>query len=443
MPSVNESALMAELTRLLAQHTGLHIPDDSLGRFEKVMHERAARYGSLADYRDFLQGSQADSEWEGFVRDFTSRETYFFRDHGQFDLLRLRLLPELIARHRADKTLRLWSAGCASGEEAYSLAMLLDMLLPEQAGWNILILGTDIDSHAIVRAEQGDYGEWSFRMVPDELKQRYFKSAPGTLLLDERIRNRVTFRVDNLLGERDAPWHDMDLILCRNVFIYFEHDAVFRAASRLAQALHKGGYLMTAHTELIGHAVPELESRLFAEGVVYQRRGAEVMPAPPVRLVQIRQQVQPRQPPRPVAQQAHPAAPVTAVEITLLGQARTLAHSGEFEQAEELCGRILSANALATPAYFLMAQLVQARGEFQQAMALLNKVLYLDPRSVAAHLELAALCERANDIKRAHILRRAAFAIVSALSADTLIEQYGTTAGELAGWLAQWEAEPS
>ena len=436
MPSANESALITALNGLVVQRTGLHIPADARDRFEKVIRARAARYGSLEDYRDFLQGPQADSEWEGYVRDFTSRETYFFRDHGQFDLLRLHLLPELIARHRADKTLRLWSAGCASGEEAYSLAMLLDMLLPEQAGWDILILGTDIDTQAITRAEQGYYGEWSFRMVPDELKKRYFNSAADTLLLDERIRRRVTFRVANLLAEPDAQWYDMDLILCRNVFIYFERDVVFKVASMLALALRRGGYLLTAHTELIGHVVPELESRLFTEGVVYQRRGSELTPAPPVRLVQIRQAR------RPVAQQARPPTTPTSPVGESIVQAWTLAERGEFKQAEQLCGRILSSDVLATPAYFLMAQLVQARGEFQQAMALLNKVLYLDPRSVAAHLELAALCERANDLERAHTLRRAAYAIVSALPAGTMIEQSGTLAGELAQWLAQWEHEP-
>jgi chemotaxis protein methyltransferase CheR len=202
-----------------------------------------------------------------------NNETYFFRDHGQFDLLRLRLLPELIERRRATKTLRLWSAGCSSGEETYSLAMLLDMLLPERDGWNILILGSDIDEKALAKARRAHYGQWSFRMAPTALKHRYFRRTGDEWTLDERIRSMVTFRTSNLIGEAfpGAELRDMDLILCRNVFIYFGAAAVAAVAEKLAAALSEGGYLMTAHTELIGHRVPNLQSRLFAEGVVYQR----------------------------------------------------------------------------------------------------------------------------------------------------------------------------
>jgi len=202
-----------------------------------------------------------------------NNETYFFRDHGQFDLLRLRLLPELIERRRDTKILRLWSAGCSSGEETYSLAMLLDMLLPERDGWDILILGSDIDETALAKARRAHYGQWSFRMAPTALKHRYFRRTGDEWSLDERIRNMVTFRAGDLIGDSraEAQLQDMDLILCRNVFIYFGVAAVAAVADKLAAALNEGGYLMTAHTELIGHRVPNLHSRLFVEGVVYQR----------------------------------------------------------------------------------------------------------------------------------------------------------------------------
>jgi chemotaxis protein methyltransferase CheR len=104
-------------------------------------------------------------------------ETYFFRDHGQFDLLRLRLLPELIERSRATGGLRLWSAGCATGEEAYSLAMLVDMLLPQRDDRDIHIVGSDIDEAALARARRGRYRRWSFRLMPPDLLQRYFRPA--------------------------------------------------------------------------------------------------------------------------------------------------------------------------------------------------------------------------------------------------------------------------
>jgi len=443
-----DTAQVDELKQLLAQRTGLRVPADALNRFVGVLRERAAsrRDSTLEEYRAFLLGNEAAGEWEEFARAFTSSETFFFRDHGQFDLLRLRLLPELIAHKRDEKSLRLWSAGCASGEEAYTLAMLVDMLLPERSGWEVFIAGTDIDPRAIAKARQGRYGQWSFRMVPPALRQRYFRPEGVEWVLDERIRSMVTFRVANLV---DAPHsnfgpelHDMDLILCRNVFIYFDAAAVSAVATKFAATLANGGYLMTAHTELIGHSVPELESRLFAEGVVYQRYmhpPAEVTPPPvapgaavrtgPPLLVQAK--------PGDGKAQTLPLAEPPA--LTLCATARSFADRGEYEQAEQLCRQALIADPLAAPPYFLLAQLAQIKGDYDQARECLNKTIYLDHRCVAAYLELAALHERAEDMPRAQALRRAALSIVRAMPDDAPIEQYEKTAGDLAQWLAQWE----
>lgn len=434
---MNDTVLLDTLAQLAARRIGLRIPGDARDRFAGMLRERAARrgYATLEDYRTFLVGRQATEEWEEFARVFTSGETFFFRDHGQFALLRLRLLPELIERHRGDRELRLWSAGCASGEEAYSLAMLVDMLLPQRDGWNILILGTDIDSEAIAKARRGRYGQWSFRMVPPALRQRYFRPEGGEWLLDERIRRTVTLRVSNLVSEAfpdpGSELHDLDLILCRNVFIYFDSAAVTAVAVKLAATLREGGYLMTAHTELIGHPVRELESRLFVEGVAYQRRvrmPAErlYVPAPPVTAA--------------AAARIVPASPVLEApnDEVLIKQARVLADRGEYAQAERVCHKVLSIDPLAAAPYFLLAQLAQLRGDFEQAKERLNEAIYLDPRFVAAYLELAALCERADDLPRAQTLRRAALGIVRTMPNDAMIEQYETTAGELMQWLGEW-----
>ncbi len=458
---MNDSSQLEELVQLVAQRIGLRITDDARDRFLAILRERAAHLGytSLKDYRTFLVGSPAIEEWEVLARAFTSTETFFFRDHGQFDLLRFHLMPELIAQQSSAKTLRLWSAGCSSGEEAYSLAMLVDMLLPQREGWNILILGTDIDSKAIAKAQRGRYGEWSFRMFPAELQQRYFHLEGKQWILEERIRSMVTFRVSNLVSEpfpdSNSELHDMALILCRNVFIYFEPAAVFAVATKFAETLRVGGYLLTAHTELIGHSVLELESRLLAEGVVYRRRirnpvESGYIPHPsettgemlrhltmqPINNSQVNKQTLP----------AHAGEIVENItptqlcigEENLLKQARIHADRGEFALAERLCHKALAVAPLAATPFFLLAQLAQVKEDFNQAKESLNKAIYLDPGFVAAYLELAALYERANDNPRALTLRHAALGIVRTLPNNELIEQYETTAGELAQWLAQF-----
>lgn len=462
MPSavewMNDSALLDELAQLSARHTGLHIPGDTRERFARMLRERATQAGfsSLNDYRNFLAGQPASGEWERIARAFTSSETFFFRDHGQFDLLRLRLLPELIAKHQHDKTLRLWSAGCASGEEAYSLAMLVDMLLPERDGWDILILGTDIDSQTIAKARRGHYGQWSFRMAPAAFQQRYFRFENNEWLLNELIRRMATFRTSNLVHDAfpdsGSGLHDMDLILCRNVFIYFEPAAVYAVAAKFAATLRVGGYLLTGHTEIIGHPVHELKSRLFAEGVVYQRAvpATDDVPAllrqPATRGgAEIARQRRAGGKPDAIAAAAEPApsppAPVTPEPELLLRQAHALADRGDYEQAEQLCRRVIASSPLAAAAYFLLAQLAQLRGDFSRARELLNKTLYLDSRFVAAYMELAALYKRTEDLPRMQALRHAALAIVRSMPGDARIEELETTAGELAEWLAQWAQE--
>lgn len=366
-------------------------------------------------------------------------ETFFFRDHGQFDLLRLRLLPELIEQRSGSKTLRLWSAGCASGEEAYSLAIVVDMLLPQRSGWDIRIFGSDINQAALAKARRGRYGKWSFRMAPPMLQQKYFQRAGDEWILDERIRNMVTFSTVDLI--KDAypaeELSDMDMILCRNVFIYFDSIAVNAVAEKLTAALSLGGYLMAAHTELIGHQVHNLRSRLFAEGVVHQR--IEPVLTAPSPLPNI---VQTAQAPAVVVRHRPNLAPRPSANIEdMQTKAHEFADRGEYDHAEQTCRQILAVTPLAAQPYFLMAQLAQLRGDFEQAGKLLDMTLYLDSHYVAAYLEQAALCERIEKLSRAQTLRRTALEIVRALPGDEVIEPYEITAAEMAQWLAQGVAE--
>ncbi len=228
------------------------------------------------------------AEWRRLEGEVTVGETYFLRYVEQFAALRETILPDIIARNGAERRLRIWSAGCASGAEPYSVAILVAELLGDSLpDWRISILGTDINEDALAAARAGAFGPWALRSLSAEQKAEWFTPEAQRWRLKPRFRSLVRFRHGNLLdllGDQ-APLElsDFDLILCRNVLIYFHPDTVTAPVAALAQRLDPDGWL------LIGHAEPnpglEAHARIvqLAGTLAYRRRdsAASDPPAPP------------------------------------------------------------------------------------------------------------------------------------------------------------------
>src|SRR5262249_44046280 len=186
-----------------------------------------------SDPEDLLLAVEADPDGPrsaALVAGLTVGETHFFRNEPQFAALESHVLPELIARHALDRRLRVWSAGCATGEEAYSLAILLIRLLPDIAAWDVSVLATDVNEDALSRAREGVYGRWSFRGVPDHLPAEFFQADGERLSVRADVRGLVRFERLNLVGDAypsaATGTVELDLILCRNVLIYFGPEAM-------------------------------------------------------------------------------------------------------------------------------------------------------------------------------------------------------------------------
>ncbi len=279
----NQQALSEGLkqafTRLITKQTGLEIRErDKTALSEKIfLRMKALKLDIPETYYQLLNSSNREShqEWQNLVLLLTNIESYFFRDQEQFTLLRNQILPELIERKQNSKTLRICSAGCSSGEEPYSLAILLKELLPDLEQWNLMILGIDINQEALQKAKKGIYRPWSFRRVDVEILQRYFKLTNNQYQLDPSIKQMVKFQSLNLVKElfssHDSELRELDLILCRNVFIYFESSAIARVLNKFYDALQPLGYLITGHAELYGQNLSQFQTKVFPESVVYQR----------------------------------------------------------------------------------------------------------------------------------------------------------------------------
>ncbi len=271
--------------KLIAVHTGLQIrPQDRSGLSQKLLTRmKAIKIAFPENYYQILAAPsrESQSEWRELALLLTTNESYFMRDKGQFSLLKKIILPELIQQKRKlheklgiKPTLRIWSAGCSTGEEPYSLVIILKQLIPDWDKWKIIVLGTDINQAAIAKAQRGIYSPWSFRLVDSELQAQYFERRKTEWEIDRKLREFVSFSSINLVTDNFPNIYtdiqNMDLILCRNVFVYFESQYISQVMKKFANTLRPGGYLITGHAEINSHVIHEFQAKVFPESVVYQ-----------------------------------------------------------------------------------------------------------------------------------------------------------------------------
>ncbi len=409
-----------EFHALLSARTGLHIRVKDQDALAAQLAARRAALGM--DARVYLalleRGDTQSVEWAHLMPLLTNGESYFERDRGQFALLRDTLLPELIAAKSAvgERVLRVWSAGCSTGEEAYSLAMAAQTVMPP--GWKVRVWGTDINGAALQAARRGVYGEWSFRGVETTTRARFFRSAPGGFEPIPALRDAVTFEHCNLAAS-DWPdaargLTDMDLIVCRNVLIYFDRAALAGVVARFGRTLRAGGLLLTGHAELHDQNPAPLRVRLFRESLVYQKDAA-TRPAPPVLAPRaIEAAPAPRELPTPTV----PCPCKSADEW--LADAGAHADAGRHEDAARCCRSALATDAAHVGAHLLWARVAIEQADFEQAKTLLRKGIYLAPSEAEAYAELGALYQREGNGARARQLWAHALELVRGTANDAL-----------------------
>lgn len=267
--------------RLLTDHTGLKIRDNDQASFSEIIAKRtqATQLDLPENYYELLasETDKSSEEWKILISELTNPETYFFRDKGQVNLLRQTILPTLLERNKNNKILRICSAGCSTGEEPYSIAILLRELIPDLDQWNVTILGVDVNPNSVDQARAGVYRAWSLRGVDKNTKNRFFQEKDGQYHIHQVIRKMVKFQTVNLLSDpfSDPKFDikDMDLIICRNVFIYFSDPAIKTVLDKFYSALQPSGYLLVGHAELHSQNPTQFQVKVFEESIAYQRPG--------------------------------------------------------------------------------------------------------------------------------------------------------------------------
>ncbi len=281
-------ALLPPLLSLLEQRVGLRLEGNAtqtLGAFDALADQLNVAPAQLLE-----RLSRDSALLEQLATQLTVPETHFFRIKPQIDALRDTVLPDLERRVAGKRRLQLWSAGCSTGEEAYTLAMLAAQGLSSRS--DLSILGTDLHPESLEVARRGSYRAWSFRDTPESVRERYFQRLPQGLASDAPtwqiapdLRGMVRFELHNLLSDDWSTFERCDLILCRNVMIYFSNLTAQRVIERLAAQLRPDGWLilgpsdpppLPATLERCGLAV-----HYVANAIIYQRTATQPLKAPP------------------------------------------------------------------------------------------------------------------------------------------------------------------
>jgi chemotaxis protein methyltransferase CheR len=489
--------MLASAATMVERKLGLCFPPHRHGDLGRGLDKAAKtlRKGTLETFIPWLlSGSASPRELETIASYLTIGETYLFRDKRCFEALEFDILPSLIQR-AGWRRLRIWSAGCSSGEELYSIAILLDKLIPDPTGWSLTLLGTDLNVRSLQRAAAGLYTPWSFRERSAESLVRWVQPAgPRRFQVVPELRHRISWSYLNLAEDSYPSLHNntagMDLVMCRNVLMYFDQDRALEVVRKLARSLADGGFLVLGPSELhLGHAAG-LESQTFRGSTCFRATPAQpgfftLPPPPPV----------PPPPPKPPRDRAAPPAPPErrgpdkpsppaapnplerARELhargedreasallkadlgehdaprpgadtpTMLLLARCLANLGRLHEAQEWCTRAVERDKMNGATHLLLGTVLQEKGELGLADASLRRALYLEPDNPLVQFTIAGLARQRGDAPGE---RRALRALQRALEAydddDELPGFDGLPAGRLerivAASLAKQGVEP-
>jgi chemotaxis protein methyltransferase CheR len=220
-----------------------------------VRRVRELELSSFKDYAAYVKGPKGQDEIGALINAMTTNLTRFFREEHHFEFLQKTVFPQAVAQAKktGNKRLRIWSAGCSSGEEPYSIAMTVMKSFPERAGWDVKILATDLDTNMVARGASGIYAKGAFEGMNAEMRSRNFEplaEEPGKFIARDALREMITFRPLNLLG----PWPmsgPFNAIFCRNVMIYFDGPTKTTLIDRFTELLPQGGHLFIGHSETL------------------------------------------------------------------------------------------------------------------------------------------------------------------------------------------------
>ena len=435
---------------LITEASGLRFEEARSQSLQHALWQRLKHRGhpSYREYYNLLKGHpEGRLEMKELLDLITIGETYFFRNNGQFEVLIDSILPRLMERkrHSRERSIRIWSAGCSGGDEAYSIAIALMEVIPSYEEWRISILGTDINRNGLARAKEAIYGKKGVGSLPKGYLNKYFKARGSTYHLRGNVKDLVRFEYHNLA--KDPFIHEgmqnLDIVFCRNVTIYFDPQTTRRVIENFYNCLDQDGYLFLGHTETLWDVTNKFERVEFPQAFIYkkaltpgreeankalmavletglknwpseqttetgqcvfQREGKSGLGAESESRGGNGKQPDRKREKRGPVKTSHPqgeAGAQTAVPLfhpftdqdkgrisAYLVEATTLANEAKYAEAADILAKIIDMDNLSVEAYYLLGVLSYQCSDLGEAEKQFRKVIYVNPDSILAYFNL-------------------------------------------------------
>lgn len=444
---------------LVIERTGMAFYRERDDDFSRVLVERLASLG-LRDCASYLDHLHHGKELDELIAELTIGETYFFRYREQFDALRDIVLPQVLERNRPHKRLRIWSAGCSTGPEPYSVAILLQQRFgPRLEDWDVSVIGTDINQRFLARAREGLYDDWAFRSTPESLRNSCFIREGKRWRIAPEYRRLVQFQYHNLVDDPiPAPslgLVEVDIILCRNVVIYFTNETFRRIIERFRGALDEEGWLVVGHSELSTELFRAFRTVDAPGAVLYQKTSRPPPPPPPPLELPsfeplpppLAEPLPPLPPsPPPAANDEQPPEPPPRLPVepppeapphAPLDELRRLADQGAWIEAMRVCRRLLDANPLDAVVHLHHGLLLEHMRRHADAAEAFRRAVYLDRTLALAHYHQGRLAADQSDrAAAARAFRNAQRLLADRAGAELVVGSDGMSVAELSGLLA-------
>lgn len=483
-----------ELAAIVLKKLGLDFSDSKINDLYRgiVATTEELNYSSANYLIEKMLGDSTDKNLiNTLAKNLTIGETYFFREPGTFNILRAKIVPELMKKNSLEKKIRIWSAGCCSGEEPYSIAIMLDQIVGANREWDIFILGTDINHKFLEKAEKGIFTSWSFRTTSKDIKLNYFNQlSENTFEIIPRIKKMVTFNMLNL-AEDSYPsltnyTNGMDIIFCRNVLMYFDDEGRKKVISNFYNCLVEDGWFVPSMTEVAHMPDERLRSILFEDSILFKKEMGYKKQIPKYDFnFELEKAAQPKQissakkiakksthidfkkstretiSKAKISAERKPDLFQTAkaefdsgnyaaslelfekliadknlaadkIESCYFYLIKSLANTGKIHRAIDLCKTEKERFKLNPTFYLLFANLLQEENNFSEAVVMLQKAIFLNMEYLAAYFSLANVYRRMNKTELSRKQLSVLNSLLAKLNDNMLVDDSdGLTAGRL------------